>query len=61
MTGCNRCGKRISDPRVIPVSGTGYAVPVCSACYDYLMQEEIAYERFSLLVRAKRKRSREGK
>ena len=53
---CRRCGKKARDPRWIPIAGTTYVVSVCSDCYTYLSESDIAYERFVIIERESKKK-----
>ena len=53
---CRRCGKKARDPRWIPIAGTTYVVSVCSDCYTYLTESDIAYERFVIIEKEIKKK-----
>ena len=53
---CRRCGKKAKDPQWIPVDGTTYVVSVCSDCYTYLTESDIAYERFVIIEKEIKKK-----
>ena len=53
---CRRCGKETKDPRWIPIDGTTYVVSVCPACCAYLTESDVAYGRFVILEKSKKKK-----
>lgn len=56
---CPRCGKiSMVELLTLPIWGTAYGAPVCEQCYGYLMENENAYARYVILVRAEQRRAR---
>ena len=56
---CRRCGKQAKNPQWITIDGTTYVVSVCPACYTYLTESDVAYERFVILEKSKKKEATE--
>ena len=57
-TTCSRCGKETAKGKIIPLSGTSRGATVCHACYTYLSESDIAYERFVIIERESTKKRR---
>ena len=59
---CARCGKAAgSRPKLLPIDGTARCAEVCGECYTYLSEDDRAYGRFVVLLRARERMQKSKK